>query len=160
MKKLIFIAALISLFSCSFLYSAHTQDQDVNVTLRQLEGELSNLRVPVSDINSITPVLRNLLNQGATKGDLMNMMSSMAKKGLIGKELYTYFASMSTLIEAGAEAGEAGDVVLQAIDQGLAYGFKGGDLGLTVKVQEIIEKKKAQLLEEKMKEASEKAKAK
>jgi len=147
MKKFIFMVVLASLFISPVLYLAYSQDQDVNVILKQLEGELLNLKIPVNDINSITPVLRNLLNQGATKGDLTNMIISVTKKGLTAKDLYSCLESASSLVESGAKVDEAVNVVSQGVDQGLAYGFKGGDLGLINKVQEAVEQKKMQLFE-------------
>ena len=154
MKKLIFIIVIVSLFSSMVLYQAYAQDQDVNVILRQMEGELLHLRVPINDINPITQVLRSLLNQGATKSDLMNIILSITKKGLTGKNLYSSLESVNSLVESGAKVDEAGNIVLQAIDEGMTYGFKSEDLGLIAKVQETVEQRKMQLLDERNKQSS------
>ena len=148
MKKLLFIAGLVSLFGFSVLCPAYTQDQDLNVLFEELRNELLNSKVPIGDINAITQVSKSLLNQGATKGDLMNMVLSITKKGIASRDLNTFLGSVNTLVESGVKVSEAGNVVLQAIDQGMAYGFKDGDLGLIARVQEAVKQKQAQLLEE------------
>jgi hypothetical protein len=156
MKKLLFIIMLASLFGSLVLYPVYAQDRDVNVEFEQLRSELLNSRLPIKDMNSIRQVLKSLLNQGAAKGDLRNIVLNITRKGISGKDLNIFLESVSVLIKAGAKVSEADNVVLDGIDQGLAYGFKGGDLGLVAKVQEAVEQKKAQLLEEMKKKAQEK----
>lgn len=156
MKKLLFIIMLASLFGSLVLCPVYAQDRDVNVEFEQLRNELLNSRLPIKDMNSIRQVLKSLLNQGAAKGDLRNIVLNITRKGISGKDLNIFLESMSVLIKAGAKVSEAGNVVLDGIDQGLAYGFKGGDLGLVAKVQEAVEQKKAQLLEEMKKKSQEK----
>jgi len=156
MKKLLFIIMLASLFGSLVLYPVYAQDRDVNVEFEQLRSELLNSRLPIKDMNSIRQVLKSLLNQGAAKGDLRNIVLNITRKGIAGKDLNISLESVSVLIKAGAKVSEACNVVLDGIDQGLAYGFKGGDLGLVAKVQEAVEQKKAQLLEEMKKKAQEK----
>ncbi len=156
MKKLLFIIILAGLFGSLVLSPVYTQDGDVNVEFEQLRSELLNSRLPIKDMNSIRQVLKSLLNQGAAKGDLRNIVLNITRKGIAGKDLNISLESVSVLIKAGAKVSEACNVVLDGIDQGLAYGFKGGDLGLVAKVQEAVEQKKAQLLEEMKKKAQEK----
>jgi len=150
MRKLLFISALTGLFGFSALCSVYAQDQDANVLFKQLRNELLNSRVQARDINSVAAPLRSLLKNGAAKGDLRNIVLNLIRKGVTDKELSISLNSVNMLVEDGAKLNESADVVSQAIDQGMASGFKGGDLGLAVKVQEAV-KKKAKLLEEEKK---------
>jgi len=154
MYKILFIVALVVL-SCSLAMS-YAQDQDVDVVFVQLRNELLYSKVPLSDINSTTQVLKNLLNQGASKDDLVNMVIGIINKGFASQDLNIFLEFVSNLIESGAKVDEAAKVVLDGIDQGLAAGFKGGDLGLVDKVQEAVEEKKVQLLDEIKSKAHEK----
>ncbi|MDD5506286.1 MAG: hypothetical protein PHR73_05990 [Candidatus Omnitrophica bacterium] len=155
MKKFLFIFVLASLFSFSASYPVYAQERDVNVELNQLRSELLNSKLPLKDINYITQVVRNLLSQGSDKNDLRSIVLNMAKKGISGKDLNTSLEAVSVLVEAGVKTGEAGNVVLGGIDKGLAYGFKGGDVGLMAKVQEAVKQKKEQLLDEARKKVAE-----
>ncbi|MDD5691400.1 MAG: hypothetical protein PHC37_06895 [Candidatus Omnitrophica bacterium] len=155
MKRLLFIFLLVSLLGSLVLCPVYAQNQSVNVVLEQLRSDLLNSKVPIKDVNSITQVLKKLLNQGAVRGDLRGIVLNITKKGIAGKDLNIFLESVSTLVESGAKVSEAGNVVLQAIDQGLAYGFKGGDLGLVAKVKEAVKQKKTQLFDEAKKKAQE-----
>ncbi|MDD5408856.1 MAG: hypothetical protein PHC71_02035 [Candidatus Omnitrophica bacterium] len=149
MRKILFIFGLAG-FSFLTLYSVYAQDKDVNVLFKQLRNELLNSRVQARDVNSIAAPLKSLLKNGAAKGDLRNIVLNLTRKGVTDKELYISLDSVNMLVEAGAKVNESANVVSQAIDQGLALGFKGGDVGLAAKVQEAV-KKKAKLLEEEKK---------
>jgi|GEM_PF-909178 len=155
MRKFLFIFTLTGLFSCLVSYPVYAQERNVNVELSQLRSELLNSKLPLKDMNSITQVVRNLLNQGSDKNDLRGIVLNIAKKGISGKDLNSSLESVSALVEAGVKTGEAGNVVLGGIDKGLAYGFKGGDVGLMAKVQEAVKQKKEQLLDEAKKKAAE-----
>lgn len=155
MKKFLFIFALAGLLSFLVLYPVYAQERNVNVELSQLRSELLNSKLPLKDVNYITQVVRKLLNQGSDKNDLSSIILNMAKKGISGKDLNTSLESVSALVEAGVKTAEAGNVVLGGIDKGLAYGFKGGDVGLMAKVQEAVKQKKEQLLDEAKKKAAE-----
>ena len=158
MKKLLFIVALASLFGFLALYPVYAQDQNVNVVFGQLKSGLLRSGVQVKDVNANVKVLKSLLSQGGIKSDLINTVLSLTKKGIVGRDLNISLESMSTLVKSGAKVNEAAKVVLQAIDQGLALGFKGGDLGLIAKVQEAVKKKQEQLLEEAKKKPQEEVK--
>jgi hypothetical protein len=99
-----------------------------------------------------------LLNQGSDKNDLRSIVLNIAKKGISGKDLNTSLESVSALVEAGVKTAEAGNVVLGGIDKGLAYGFKGGDVGLMARIQEAVKQKEEQLLDEAKKKAEEESK--
>jgi hypothetical protein len=72
-------------------------------------------------------------------------------QGVSGTDLDACLKSVGTLIKAGAETNEAGGVVLEGIDKGLRYGFKGGDIGLLDKMREAVREKEEKLREEKQK---------
>jgi hypothetical protein len=123
MKRLLPIIILAGLFGSLVLFPVYAQDRDVNVEFEQLRSELLNSRLPIKDMNSIRQVLKSLLNQGAAKGDLRNIVLNITRKGIAGKDLNIFLESVSVLIKAGAKVSEACNVVLDGIDQGLAYGF-------------------------------------
>jgi hypothetical protein len=156
MKKFLFIFAAAGLLGLLVLCPAYTQERSVSVDLGQLRGELLNSKLPLKDVNSIAQTLGNLLGQGSTVGELRSITLNIAKKGISGSDLNACLGSVKELVGLGVKTNEAADTVLDGIDQGLAYGFKGGDIGLLDKVQEAVKKKKQELLDQAKKKAEEK----
>lgn len=156
MKKFLFIFAAASLLNFLVLYPAYTQERSVSVDLGQLRGELLKSKLPLKDVNSIAQTLGSLLSQGSTVGELRSITLNISRKGISGTDLNACLGSLKELVGLGVKTNEAADTVLDGIDQGLGYGFKGGDIGLLDKVQEAVKKKKQDLLDQAKKKAEEK----
>jgi hypothetical protein len=157
MKRFLFIFAAASLLGLLVLCPAFTQERSISVNLRQLRVELLNSKLPLKEVNSVAQTLGGLLGQGSTVGELRSITLNIAKKGISGSDLNACLGSVKELVELGVKTNEAADIVLDGIDQGLAYGFKGGDTGLLDKVQEAVKEKKQELLDQAKREAEEKA---
>ncbi len=144
MKKTVVAIGIVCLLSSLFFSTAYSQE-DVNSSFRRLRSGLLNSKVPLKDVNMISPVLRDLLNQGAERSVLSMTVTGLAGRGVSGSDLEACLQNVSDLIKYGVPVSDSCDVVLEGIDKGLVLGFKGGDIGLIDEVKKAVKAKKQSL---------------
>lgn len=143
MKQHLIVGMLIC-FLCYFSgILTNAQAIDVNAVFQQLKGELLNKGLTASDINAAERPAKNMLSLGATQADVISVLVDFVAKGFKGNDLGSLVGMVSDLMKSGSSTKISVGTVSQAIQQASVLGLKGKDL--LVKVQNIVNQKKAQL---------------
>lgn len=117
----------------------------------QLNSELQQSGVVTrNEADAIKSLLKNMVNKGAGKEELRDVVTELSNHGVKGDDLKKSIKSMNDLVNKGENPREAGSVVSRAAAQAHADGLKGKDLA--AKVHEAIGQRKAQMDEAKKKD--------
>lgn len=159
MKRFIVMGALIACMGFLLATSAYARERDSRGTVSELKGELEKeAAFTPKELDPIERPLKNMLDKGATKEDLKNLLTDLAQKGIKGRELKNTIDSTNDLVNRGESPQEAGNVVSQAAHMAQAQGLKGKELA--AKVHEAIQQRKAERERLKEREKREKEKQK
>jgi len=149
MKRFLRTGALVTCIGFLLAALAYAEQQDSNAILSQLNKELEKDAVfTPHDLRPIEKPLKNMLDKGATKEDLKNLLKDLSQKKIKGSELKNTVDSMNDLVNSGENPKEAGNIVSRAAHLAQAQGLKG--TALAAKVHEAIKQRKAE--REKLKE--------
>ena len=149
MKRILRMGTFMVCIGFLFAAFAYAQKQDSNAIVNQLNNELEKAAVfTPQDLKPIEKPLKNMLDKGATKEDLRNLLKDLSRKEIKGKELKNTVDSMNDLVNSGENPRGAGNIVSRAAHLAQAQGLKG--TALAAKVHEAIRQRKAE--REKLKE--------
>ncbi len=149
MKSLRIIGVLIVCIFFSVAVSLSAQEQSTDKIIEQLNRELYNDKAFTRrELKTIEKPIKNMLDKGATKEGLKNMLENLSKKEIRGKDLESTVNAANDLVNKGEHPKEAGNIVSQAAHAAQAQGLKGRDLA--AKVHEAISQRKQE--QEKTKE--------
>jgi len=149
MKRFLRTGALVACIGFLLAALAYAQQQDSNTIVGQLNKELEkDAAFTPHDLRPIEKPLKNMLDKGATKEDLKNLLKDLSQKEIKGSELKNTVDSMNDLVNSGENPKEAGNIVSRAAHLAQAQGLKG--TALAAKVHEAIKQRKAE--REKLKE--------
>lgn len=161
MRKILCSGILLG--SLIFLMTAlvYAQGQDVNTIANQLNSELEKAAVCTPrELNSINKPIKNMLDKGANKENLKNLLADLSKKGVRGKDLKDSIDAMNDLVNSGEKPKEAGNIVSRAAHQAQAQGLKGRELAAKVHEAIRLRKMERQRLKMQMKERKQEQKGK
>ncbi len=116
---------------------------DVNAVFGQLKSELLKKGMAASDIKTVEPPVKNMLNLGGSQADLKTILLGLMAKGFKGNDFSSLVLMVSDLAKNGEPIKNAGTIVSQAIQAASSLGLKGKDL--IMKVQNIVNQRKMQL---------------
>jgi hypothetical protein len=157
MKSLRIISVLLVCIFFSTVVSLYAQEKNTNNIMEQLNRELEKDKVFTPwELKTIKRPVKNMLDKGATKEDLKNMLEDLSKKEIRGEDLENTVNAANDLVNKGEHPREAGNIVSQAAHAAQAQGLKGRDLA--AKVHEAIRHRKQE--REKMKEMKREGKRK
>ncbi|MBN1914238.1 MAG: hypothetical protein JW788_07570 [Candidatus Omnitrophica bacterium] len=132
------------LFVCIFFLatvSLYAQGQNTDNIMKQLNQELEKEKVfTPQELKTIKKPIKNMLDKGAIKEDLKNMLKDLSKEEVRGKDLESIVNTANDLVNNGEHPKEAGNIVSQAAHAAQAQGLKGRDLA--AKVHEAIRQRK------------------
>ena len=158
-------SAIIISLGCACLLLLAVQPvkaEDAEATVTQLSTELQQKAlVTDEEAKAIKAPLKEMIEKGASKEDLKEVVGKLTDKGVRGEELKQSVDSVRDMVKEGEGPKEAGNVVSQAAAQAQEQGLQGQDLA--AKVHEAIKLRKAEKEEAKLKaekaqkEADEKA---
>lgn len=155
MKKSSAMIIVLGYICFLFIATSIARAEDAESTVNQLSSELQQSGVVTQDeADAIKSPLKNMIEKGASKKELKDVVTELSDKGVKGDDLKESVNSMNNLVNEGENLREAGSVVSQAVAQAHAQGLKGKDLA--AKVHEAIKQRKAQMDE--AKKEAEKAK--
>ncbi|MDP2921363.1 MAG: hypothetical protein Q8O12_03225 [Candidatus Omnitrophota bacterium] len=144
MKSLKVISVLLVCIFFSAAVAICAQEQNTINILEQLSQELERGKVVTPrEWRAIKNPIRNMLNQGATREDLRNMLEDLSRKDLRGRDLENTVNAVNDLVNKGENPKEAGNIVSQAAHAAQAQGLKGKDLA--AKVHEAVGQRKQEL---------------
>lgn len=133
-----------------FVAASAARAEDAASTVNQLSSELQQSgAVTQNEADAIKPELKNMVEKGASKEELKNVVTELSHKGVKGDDLKKSVRSMNDLVKQGESPKEAGNVVSRAAAQAHEQGLKGKDLA--AKVHEAIQQRKTERTEEKKK---------
>ncbi|KJJ83298.1 secreted protein [Candidatus Omnitrophus magneticus] len=153
MKKILFY-----LMAGAILLSASYSLADNVAEMKDLSTQLSTGGVKEQDINSLQGSMKNMLQKGANKEDVKNVILQLVKLGIQGKELTTSVQETDKLLNEGKDIKTASSIVSQAVAAAHAKGLKGQ--ALSKEIHKAIALKKAQHAKEKAEKVTAKAKEK
>lgn len=141
MKSLRIISVLLVCIFFSAAVAIYAQEQNNSNILEQLSQELERDKVfTPREFKAIKNPIKNMLNKGATKEGLRNMLEDLSKKDLRGRDLENMVNAVNDLVNKGVHPREAGNIVSQAAHAAQAQGLKGK--ALAAKVHEAIHQRK------------------
>jgi len=141
MKSLRIISVLLVCLFFSAIVSLYAQEQNTNKIMEQLNQELEKDKVfTPRELKTIKKPVKNMLDKGATKEDLKNMLEDLSRSEVRGRDLENTVNAANDLVNKGEHPKEAGNIVSQAAHAAQAQGLKGRDLA--AKVHEAIRQRK------------------
>jgi len=131
----------VCLFFSAAAVSLYAQEKNTNKIVEQLNQELEKDKVFTSrELKTIKNPVKNMLDKGATKEDIKNMLEDLSKSEVRGRDLENTVNAANDLVNKGEHPREAGNIVSQAAHAAQAQGLKGKDLA--AKVHDAIRQRK------------------
>lgn len=137
-----FLTGLLLCCMILLMVSATYGAENTEKALDNLQSELREEGMSVSDISGIKKPVKEMLKKGANKDELRAVLLDLSKNGVKGKDLKSSVDSMDNLIKSGKSPKEAGNIVSEAVHQAQAQGLRG--TALADRVHQAVHQMQAQ----------------